>query len=214
MAIAKIFHVQNNDLPSIYSKLSGFLKLINDAERNVSNIDDPKKVHFLNCFPPIKRAFENISLTQSWESNINNIGESDIGLLGLAGELLDEYNKELLIPDNELNEVLSEVEELYQKVINSKIESRLRIVILDLLETIKNSINDYQISGAEGLTKALAESIGRMGLDRVLVKKEEENTVVKEFWHVLKKISTLVGMAYTYYRLGDDAGELFSKLIK
>jgi len=81
VALANIFELQHEDQAELFSKFSVFLKLIEDTERRITNLDHNDKDKFMKCMSPIKRAFKIPNLDSSWNNPMSQITDSDIALL-------------------------------------------------------------------------------------------------------------------------------------
>ena len=212
-ALAQWFSVPEVDMAEIFTKFSAFLRLIEDTERHLTNVDDPNKDNFLKCIPPIKDTYAKINLDALWRQYGGKPTDSDLALLSLGAQALDKHQREALIAGNKLDEIRQETTELFDKVQESDLDSDLRVIILDLLETILRSISEYKIRGAEGLKKAVAESVGRLTLEKHLVLQEKDNDSLKAFWSLLAKLNLVVSSALYADALGDGLAKVMDKLL-
>jgi hypothetical protein len=212
--LAKWFDVKEGDMAEIFTMFSAFLRLIEDTERQLNNIEDPNKERFLKCMPPIRSTYAKINLDHPWNQYANKPTDSDLALLELAGQALDRYKREALIPGNQLNDIRQEATDLFDRVAQSDLDPNLRVVILDLLETILRCLSEYKIRGAEGLKRAVAESIGRLTLEKELVLQEKDNDTFKAFWDLLAKLNLAVSSAIYANALGEGIAKVMDKLLK
>ena len=212
--LAEWFEVPKGNMAEIFEKFSSFLRLIEDTKRHLSNIDDPNKDNFMKCIPPIQGTFDKINLDNQWQHYASKPTESDLALLALAGQALDKYHREALISGATLNEIRDETTALFDTVNQSDIHSELKVIILDLLETIRRSISDYKIRGAEGLKKSVAESIGRLALEKNLVLQEKDKEAFRKFWDFLSKLNLIVSSAMYAKLLGEGLEKVMGKLLE
>jgi hypothetical protein len=211
--LSKWFDVNEGDMAEIFTKFSAFLRLIEDTERQLNNIEDPNKERFLKCVPPIRITYAKINLDNSWNQYADKPTDSDLALLELAGQALARYKREALIPGNTLDEIRQEATALFDRVDESDLDPNLRVIILDLLETILRSISEYKIRGAEGLKRTVAESVGRLILEKDLVLPEKDKDAFKAFWDLLMKLNLAVSSAIYANALGGHIAKVIDKLL-
>lgn len=209
-----VLNLPQNDLAGLYSQYASLLSLIADVENRLRSLDDPNREQYLLCFEPIKRAFHSVSLQHGCEQITNAISTSDLALLNLASQRLDLVQREILLPPSEINALQSEVQTLFQQVSASDLAPELRIIILDLLEAIRRTLNEYQIRGAEGLKRVLAECFGRMSLDKEIVVQHNKRPELKSFLDLLSKLNGLFTAATNADKIGKFLGDSFSKLLQ
>jgi hypothetical protein len=210
--LSGLFHVDPKDLSAVFSKYAGLLALIEDVGLRIQALESNHREHLLHCIPPLRRAlFENVAMTNGWKDIMNRISSSDLGLLHFAAVTLDSVQIEIEIPQSDLDDVAKQANELFETVRTSQqLEPQLRVILLDLLESIRRTITDYQIRGAEGLKKVLAECLGRMALDREIVLKSQDKPEMKKFWEVVKNVGALFSASNQAPQLGERIGNLIN----
>jgi len=213
VALADMFEVKKDDHAELFSKFSVFLKLIEDTERRIVNLDHPNKDKFMKCMGPIKGAFKIPSLNASWSDTLKKISDSDIALLELSSEALDAYRKEALIEQDQLEEIKQDTDSLFNEIVNSDLDKNLKVILLDLLEVIRRAIAEYQIRGAEGLKKAVAESVGRLFIDKDIVLKEKDKSAFQSFWKYLAKLNLIVSSALYAKEIGENVNDFIQNLL-
>ncbi len=208
--IASYFSINQGENEEVYSKFSKFYTLISESERKIKSIEDPYRDKVLLCFIPIKNHLKSLHIDSPWQTQLNGISESDLGLLEIGADLLDTYFQETEIQETKLKALVEEVNSLDSEIIDSDVDPKVKGIITDLTEGIRRSISDYKLSGVEGLKKILAESFGRLSLDHEIVKTESEKPSVMKFWDILSKINTMISSADTTYKISTKTLELLS----
>ncbi|MCH2154566.1 MAG: hypothetical protein MK080_01015 [Opitutales bacterium] len=209
-SLASYFSIDASSNEEVFAKVSKFYILIGDAERKIKSIDDPYRDKVLLCFVPLKKQFKSVNVDSSWQGQLNQISESDLGLLEIGADLLDKHFKENEIEKKQLDALIIDVNQVDSEIINSDVDPKVKGVIIDLLEGIRVSVSDYKVSGVEGLKRILAESFGRLSLDHEIVSVESEKESVKHFWDILSKINTMISSADLSYKLSSKTMDFLS----
>lgn len=209
--LAKMFELKDNsDESEMYTKLATFLRLIATVERRCKAASDKRADQFLYAIKSVWSMFRGINLEGNW--SYSAISESDMGLIYLAAAYFDEFKEEALIDPKTLAEINAGATALSEEIVSGNLDERLKVIILDQLDAIQQSVDDYKIRGAEGLKKVLAESTGMIVLEKDAFAKNKDNPTVKKFWDVLTKINTAVRGAELAHYLGDAVAEAIKSL--
>jgi hypothetical protein len=153
---------------------------------------DPE--HYSNPLSRIKDALVITDLNAPWidyRAKIDNGDIRAVKFLGVESARL-ENTSTILIEQDKLNELLSEVTELYNLVQNSNLPFDVQFIILTQLDVIRQAITEYRFKGVSGLSQALERSVGSYALN-----KERFEVVEKQFQEVGKfkmLIAKLIGM--------------------
>jgi hypothetical protein len=210
--VAHVFEVPNTDVAAVYNKFATFLRLIGTVERRCQSLSDPKAEQFLCAVTSIKEAFKTLNPAALISQVLNHVSNSDMALLFLAADFLDSFKEEAQIDAKTLSEINESADTLATEVAAGNLDSHLKILILDQLDSIREAVRDYKIRGAEGLKKALAESIGIIVLEQNTIAKERHNPFVEKFFDVLSKINTAVRSVELAHKLGDALAQVIASL--
>lgn len=212
-ALASTFGVSQENYAAIYSKFAAFLRLVETVEIRFRSLQHKHSSHYIKAIEALKVALGSVNLDQPWNSYISRISESDLALLALAGDFLDDFREEALIDKAVIEQIRKEAQELRTNILAGAVDEHLKVILLDLLDSMLSTISDYQIRGSEGLKRSLAECIGMVIIERPSFEKERENVFVRRFWDVLSKLNTAVRSAQLAYALGDTVGPIIAQLV-
>jgi hypothetical protein len=151
-------------------------------------------------------------MDSNWNQYAGKISDSDLALLSLAGDFLNTFREEALIDPSVLEQILKEAQGLRDSILTGDLDEHLKVILLDLLDSILATISEYEIRGAEGLKRSLAECIGMIVIERPAFEKERENEFVQKFWDLLTKINTAVRSAQLAHALGDALAPIIAQL--
>jgi hypothetical protein len=210
--LERVLHVPSGDVAALYRQYASLLTLVADVKNRLVALEDADKKHYLTCFAGIEKAFYTASLQQSEDNLRKTLTDSDLSLLFLAAQRLDAVQVEVLLPSSEIAALQNDVNGLFQTIANGQLPSDVRIIILDLLEAIRRTLGEYQIRGAEGLKRVLAESLGRLVLDKDVVVKSKETPDFKAFMDLLTRLNALFQAATNSTKIGMMIGDVVAKL--
>jgi hypothetical protein len=122
----------------------------------------------------------------------------------------NELPKEGVVPEDELDEIAKAVQELFDQVKDSGIRHPLKRWILELLSSIKKSIDNYHILGAKALRQSLVTIAGEVGLyaDALNDIKKQDSTILDKLGQVFHKVHGLVLKAKEYWPLIEASGKV------
>lgn len=210
--LSSVLDIPSDDVAGIYRHYASLLTLVDDVENRLKALDDPNREHYLKCFTAFKNATHGAALQSAPTQIQNQISESDLSLLNLAGQRLDQVQTELLLSKSEVASLQSDAAALFQKISASDLPAELKIVILDLLESVRRTLSEYQIRGAEGLKRVLAESMGRLMLDKDLVAQSNKHTDFRSFLDLLSKLNALFTAATNSHKIGAMLGDVIARI--
>lgn len=181
--------VSANDLPlekqlEVLSCVQQTLKLVDEVEELIKNIQDINHERYLRPFPRIKEAFPK-SLNHFWSEHrsfINKVTEGDLVVLEFCIDVISSFHPEKIVNENEIKEITVEISKLYEQIYSSDLEKPLKDLLLDLLEIMRSSVHEYRIRGIARLKEGIAEVLGKLILNKDLIQnsqREEVNSIKK-----------------------------------
>ncbi len=181
----------------IFSRILQVRQLVDDAEEALLRIDGLSDKYFRpfqRIRPLIQQSIS--SLTGSdLAGTMMQITEGDMTVLEFCSEKLEELHIEPIVNEAELQEVLQEVNSLFDEVRAATIDAELKSFILDGLEAIRRGINEYRIRGPKRLKEALGEVIGSLAVNRDVVKAGSEEETVGKFEKLCYRFAAVVSFA-------------------
>jgi hypothetical protein len=173
--------------------------LINEAERKIREITGADASVYLR---PISRVRDLTKLSTLSTSNygmfLNNISEGDMGLLELASRRLSALQEERVVPLEELQELLADVNALFDEVEASSLPDVLKSFILRQLERIRRAIQEFRIRGPERLDEVLRDIMGDLVLNADRMREtqaEAEAGEINKLWQIVVRLANLIQYA-------------------
>lgn len=103
----------------------------------------------------------------------------------------------------ELDKLRESAWALYEEVLKSDLSPNLSRYIFDYLYLIIQAIDDYEITGAVGMERALNSVIGSIFTDTSTAQQVRESPVGGKFWQVITKLGVALKLAKTAVELAD-----------
>ncbi len=152
---------------------------------------------YLASFSRIDRVFFPLQLGSTWaQSRAHLTDEALIRLQFCAQELSGVYSEESL-SEEDLLDIITKTNELYNSLHDSTLPSTLRMTLLEEVQRIRNAISLYQIKGAKGLKEGLQGAIGAVVANQEALKsaKNGDKDVMKRLGDLLDKMDSFSSKA-------------------
>jgi len=180
----------------VISRVVQLKQLIEDTEEALRDIDGLSEKYF-RPFQRIRPIVQQsiASLGTDLTAALNQVTEGDLTVLEFCSEKLEELHVEPIVDETELQEILQEVNSLFDEVRDSSVDAELKSFVLDGLETIRRGINEFRIRGPERLKESLGEIIGSLAVNKDLVKAGSKEEVVGKFEKLCYRFAAVVSFA-------------------
>lgn len=173
--------------------------LIDQAQREISDIGDGDPSAYLKPFPRINDLTKPSLLTTSnYATFLNVVSDGDMGLLELASQRLSSLRRERVVPLEEMQELLADVNVLFDEVESSSLPAVLKLFILRQLERIRRAIQEFRIRGPERLDEVLRDIMGDLVLNADQMREtqgEAEAQELNKLWQIVVRLAHLVQYA-------------------
>lgn len=142
---------------------------------------------YLKSFNQINRAFFPLNLGTNWSSVKQHLTDEALTRLQFCAEELSTFYTEDTLSDEDLAEIITKTEALFEAVFNSSLPDVLRLSLLEEVERLRSSISMYRIKGAKGLKESLQGTIGA-----VVANQEELKEAAGQNPDVLQRLGELI----------------------
>lgn len=196
---SKVFEIGNSvdftrdEQIEIISRVNQSRKLVDEVEELLKKVENLDHEKYLRPFPKLKTVFTSpFQLGNSFEQ-IFGINAVDLTILEFGIDAVAGVYKEKVVDEDQLKALLSEIQNLYEQVIDLEIDKNLKRILLDMLKIMENAIHEYRIRGVERLGEALEQLVGMYLFNKEII----ENSDVVEVEKV-KKILSKFGSMYSF----------------
>ena len=192
--LGEIFDIEEEERAEIILAYGGIFSLIEETKENLNNIKGIQKKKYLLALSEVTEALTRISFEV--EGHIGdykrNISIIALERIDACGDLLNQGMEEFKVSKEVLEEFLRDIDCLISRVHESIMSDTLKVVLLDNLHKIKDSILNYQLRGSRGIKNALDSSIGAMMLSTEGPKTEEEKNIFKSIFELIGHFNEMV----------------------
>lgn len=197
--LAPVFGVKPEDSVALRRGLLLIDDLFQATVDQVSALEGVDHGRFLRHIPRMRGGLANLNLDSLAKGPLlTALDPVALENLDLCAARLGEAVKEAELTADDLRTLEKELSELFDYVETADIDNELRLVALDLIQTLRQSLLEYRIRGADGLRAALEESVGKLTLYYLRSKGEVDPKPVNRIWRVIVTVEGLVARALTY----------------
>jgi hypothetical protein len=208
--LARAFGIESPDTLTIVRVLTLAIEAVDEIELRVKQIPNVTHDLYLHSITPVKGAFlaaiQNYDFNQ-WKSG--HLRAEYLPALLFCSDLLSKHCPEQEIKQDELLTLTKVLNELYESVLASQIDDNLRLIILDQLQNIQQSIREYRVKGVYVLKKALSTATGQI----ILHSAEFQTALSKKDGEILQKFVDVLTFLDKITSVATKSKELLSPLL-
>lgn len=191
--------------------LSQLIILVDEVEAILKSKEDEDYESYKTPLSKIRLAVVPSRFSEMFSATLAQITESDIQLLRLCAKAIAKDFSEKVVEEKELVKIWLEIEKLYEEIFKAEINQELKTVLLELLEAMRQAIHDYRIRGIKSFEDAIAWIIGKIAMNRDLIKNTQSEELTRVNKIIKKFIAVYSFAADTVQLLG--TGEIITKLL-
>ncbi len=173
----------------IYYHLALLRQLLDESERKIKTVPDISHDVYLRDFLRIREALSPANLNGDWSEHL--INHSSLTSLEFCSELLSRLRPEQIPSDEQLRELRDDVSSLMERILTENLDPELKLVLLDLLESMNRAISEYRFRGGQGLRQELFLILGRLQEHFSAFHQHSKNPVVESFWGIITRYDAL-----------------------
>jgi hypothetical protein len=214
----QVFQIHNPQseraLLEVQERLMALRKLFKDAETSLSKLPNVNEDLFVK---PISRLAQVINLNglhNTWANYSKYLSDNDMFSLRYGEDLLSQNleAQENDIPNNEIQEILTELNSLHEAIKSSALPKDLKSVLLDLIQGMIKGVHEYQVRGAVALKDALIKSIGILVANKDAIEENKDSEEIQALSRTLDKIDMAYSFAMRMKPLLKAAAKIFPAL--
>lgn len=162
---------KSSDGATTFRLLTEANRLLNESESLVKARSDLDQSLYLKYFGKIRSALSNVYLHNPWP--VDGLNEASMLSLAHLAERLNDVG-EKVIPEEELESILGDVNAILKSIEDSEIEEEAKKDLIRLFELARSAIIGYRLDGAGGIRDVVEQSIG------ILAKHFHTGTITKD----------------------------------
>lgn len=193
---AETLGVENDDV-IITKAVVELYSLSNEIQTLIKMNDQLNHELYLKSFQTIDRAFFPLNLGSNWGSVKGALTEEALTRLQFCAEQLSTFYAEDTLSEEDLAEIITRTEALFDALYHSKLPEALRLSLLEEVERLRCAISMYKIKGAKGLKDALQGTIGAVVVNQDELKASAENNsdVIQRLGELIDKLDSFTARA-------------------
>lgn len=152
---------------------------------------------YLASFKRLDQAFFPLNLSGPWQGPKQHLTDEALTRLQFCAEELGKFYSEESLPEEDLADVVSKTELLFEAVYSSSLPDTLRLALLEEVERVRHSICLYKIKGAKGLKEALQSTIGAVVANEAELRELSETNpdVLRRLGELIDKLDSFTSRA-------------------
>lgn len=211
---ADVFDIEENDTGTILRMLADLIQLTFKTKSQIKNVDNIDHDLYLKPFIKIEVMLSQINLDAPWQSWQQQIDEPTIYGLQFCSDRLNREANFTSLKSSEIDQIKKTLEELTDRVSNSKLETPLKLLLVRNLESLRQALIAYKIKGIDGIETELELNLGSLILNKDKIKDsadiQEPKSFIQKYFNFLDGINKTVSTAKKVDQL---TGNGLSKLI-
>ena len=160
---AEVLAVGEDDLPTLLSRVGDVLRLPGEVRGAIEGVA-ADAAELTSELPDIERLLvRHVNLTTNnpkWEKFKGGIPSSALVELRWVSRELKGANPWPTARQGEVNRALALARELVDEVVATDLDPESRHILLSLAQDLRESLERFQVSGAEGITRAVERTVG------------------------------------------------------
>lgn len=206
---AEVLGVPKDSTVELLRKLGLLLQLCALAKAQLQAAGGTKLDTYTKRFDRIEKAFGANNLDSHWGPFKSHLTEAALDALEIGAHRLSEIMTESEIPQDELDQLRAQVDDLLTSVMDSDLHQPFKEFVTKHLELIRAAILEYRLRGTEGLREALERSIGSLVLHPDVQDDVKTTSLGKKFLSVLSTVGMLVSLTVNTGKLIESGKGLF-----
>jgi hypothetical protein len=123
------------------------------------------------------------------------LAEEVLTTIQFCSEKLSKVAPEGPLSVEDLASISDQVNRLGEQLGSSDLNKQLRIILLDLVESMRQAIAEFRVRGPKGLRQELFHILERLQRALPLLEKNKDTPEVRTLWDVLGKFDTVTSLA-------------------
>ena len=199
---AAVFGTKPDDVTSIQRKLVQLDRLVTRTEELIKADTSANPNLLLRHTPRIRAVLAVDNFDAPWDRPKKMLDGAPIADLEHCADQITRHYPEAEVEKDDLDQISTGATNLFNQFKAADDVDRLvQQSILQMLQGIRDAVAEYEIRGAEGLEDALSIAIGRLIVQRDLVRKATKRPLLKDYFALLAKVDTVVSKVMRYRSL-------------
>lgn len=193
-----------NDNGLLLRRVGFLMALPSNIKTSMSYIDDINHDIYLRWLPRVETAFSILNFQIKWDQFIKRFDGEIMYGIEICSEMLSRECPEKVINEEQLNVLLTKVDELLEELDKSEFSNDVWLFIYDHLLLIKEAIEEYSIRGIKPLENIFEQTIGGVALTPQIYKESRKSKKGLKFWEVMGCLAIAVTITNGSIQIGQE----------
>ena len=197
-----------------HDSLSEVLLRINSCEQIVKRNDTMNQDLHIEQLGRVKKVLFSVRGT-TWREFREQFNRDFMRSLQWAAEDMSNYWDEEVISEENLGNLQANVEDIINRVADSELDAEFKQVLLDGLESVRQAILNYRVTGAEGIRNAVdrnVSSYARHQDDFKKASKTEYQNIIHAYKKIINEVNVAISTALKFKQLAEPATQILPML--
>jgi len=192
---ARTFQLDPNDV-RVFDGLQAFIFMAGRTQQAVSDLNLPEKIKraHLSWTSAFSEVMQQAVGNGAWSNSRHRFTAVARSQLQTCELWLDQICASSEETSGEFEQILEELDNLRASVQDADVEEDFKILLLDIIESMRRAISEYDIRGGVGVQQALGEILGHALRRTDLVARNAKGDLLARAGKVLKRVAFVGGV--------------------
>lgn len=184
----------------LFERLLQLRALFSEVLESIMSIDGLDPALYVQPIHAMSKIVANVTvLDEEWGGYTHLLNPANMTALKFAEDQLSKHEKfnEPIIPPDELESILTEANDLYNQVLDSKLSKPVKRILLDLIEDFRRAIHEYRVRGPKGLKDAMGKVIGVIATNQEEFEAHKDDKEFQAFTKLFNHVDRVYQVAVT-----------------
>jgi hypothetical protein len=191
-------------LPLLYKRMGILVNLPKQVKEVINTVENINFDLYLKWYNHIQAVFNNLNLNSNFVDFIGQIREQDLYGIEVCSDFLSRTIHPEDIDENQLNTIRQEAVDLLDSIAESGLNESLKSYVIEKLNQVIESIDEYPISGKIILEDIVKSTISDVALNPAIFDEIKKSERGKKFWTILTRIALIVAITAGSIQIGKD----------
>lgn len=196
--------------------LHEMMLIIKSCEQSVHRENTVNRVFHLEQIEKVKVGLSLIGVSSGvWGQFQSTFNDDFMNVLLMMSENISIHGGEEVISEENLANLQADVEDIINMVVVSNLGSEFKQILLDGLESVRQAILNYRVTGAEGIRNAVDRNVGsyaRYRDDFERASETEGHNIIHTYKDFINEVNAAVSTALKFRQLAEPATQVLPML--
>lgn len=200
----KLLNVDKNNHSLMLRRLATAMDLPNQIIDEITFKFPKSKGKHTYWRQKVNYAFLNQNLSSQWSTFINHLDDHTYNYLEHSAELLDTKDNSKVVNKEELISIKENIRKVLDEIVKSELNEDFKLSLSKYLNTILNSIDEYNITGSAPIIESIKLMIGNTVFDEEFKNKMFKDELGRRVLNILHITASAFTVAQGYEALPNN----------